>query len=246
MEAVMETFDSLGIAFPLFQAQTHDASAYRGLGGCSICRADPAHCFRLGVGGCLVVACPDCGSENALSVSDDEDPACLLCQRPVPFPALERSPDLMACYGCLRSGKAAFTIDTEFGMVRWEDASAGRTFGIPADSIPGYETVVMDDGWLAARVERDWLFELVRTPSYSTWQGEQWQFCCQRPMIYLGAWTSADFDAHAPDGDGRALFAQTIPDASDALWTGRLHDVAGVYVFRCPQCASLKGHWDMA
>src|SRR5204862_979 len=49
-----------------------------------------------------------------------------------------------------------------------------------------------------------------------------------------------------PDGDGRALFEEVVQDAVPGLWEDRLHDVTGVYVFRCPACGRLSAHWDIA
>jgi hypothetical protein len=64
-------------------------------------------------------------------------------------------------------------------------------------------------------------------------------------MACIGSWESRDFDAAAPDGDGKRLFDRVVIDAVDELWTGQLHDAAGIYVFRCRQCAALRAHWDM-
>ncbi len=87
--------------------------------------------------------------------------------------------------------------------------------------------------WEAVRVPQAHLVELLQTPSYSTWQGENWLFCCQQPMVYLGAWTADDFERHAGEGKGRALFDVVVPDAVEWLWH---HGGASIYVFRCPAC----------
>jgi uncharacterized protein CbrC (UPF0167 family) len=90
------------------------------------------------------------------------------------------------------------------------------------------------------------MFELLRTPSYSTIQADQWQFCCRQPMIYLGEWTRGDFNRHAPDGHGEAFFRKVVQDVIPGLWEDNLHEVTGIYVFRCPVCSRLTAHWDLA
>ena len=127
-------------------------------------------------------------------------------------------------------------------MIRWEDAVAGVTYGIPGTYLVGYpefEVVPKEDGWIGVRVEPALLLELVRTPGYISWQGESWQFHCGRPMVYLGAWDEEDFARHAPDGDARALFERIVDHAN---WDYR--DAVVVYVFRCAVCQALTAYWD--
>lgn len=98
-----------------------------------------------------------------------------------------------------------------------------------------------DFDWEAVRVPHVHLMELLRTPTYSTWQGEHWLFCCQQPMVYLGEWSPQNFEQYAGAGKGRALFDVVVPDAVDWLWG---HGGAGIYVFRCAVCGRLDSHWD--
>jgi uncharacterized protein UPF0167 len=98
-----------------------------------------------------------------------------------------------------------------------------------------------DMDWEAVRVPQAYLMELLRTPTYSTWQGEYWLFCCQRPMVYLGDWGPADFERYAGEGNGRALFETVAPDTDYWLWG---HGGSGIYVFRCPACGRLGCHCD--
>ncbi|WP_181448805.1 CbrC family protein [Nonomuraea aridisoli] len=65
---------------------------------------------------------------------------------------------------------------------------AGRTHGVPDfGHAPGFELEPPgEDDWVAVRIPSAVLLELVRTPTYSTWQGEQWLFCCGDAMTYLG------------------------------------------------------------
>ena len=60
--------------------------------------------------------------------------------------------------------------------------------------------------------------ELLHTPSFITWQGGRWLFCCREPMIYLGAWSPEKFSRQADDGDGEALFYQIVEGAHSELW----------------------------
>jgi uncharacterized protein CbrC (UPF0167 family) len=90
------------------------------------------------------------------------------------------------------------------------------------------------------------MFELLRTPTYSSIQGERWQFCCERPMVFFGEWSRAEFAQRAIDGDGRRLFEEIVQGSVPGLWENELHDVTGIYVFRCPSCQRLTAHWDIA
>lgn len=164
----------------------------------------------------------------------------------VPFPDLPDDEEIVVCYDCLRSGKAAITTDTELGMISWEQAYEGLTHGIPGMSRSDFELVEGEDGWMRARLPSEMMFELLRTPNYSSIQGEQWQFCCQRPMIFIGNWSRERFRNEAPDGDGEALMRTIVEQVVPGLWEDQLHDVTGIYVFRCPECGRRTGHWDIA
>jgi uncharacterized protein CbrC (UPF0167 family) len=93
---------------------------------------------------------------------------------------------------------------------------------------------------------KELLLELIHTPGYTTWQGEQWQFCCDRPMIYVGTWGQEEFEKHAPGGDGRAFFLDIVDEADGELWEdGEMDCAITVYAFRCPKCGNYKAHWDI-
>lgn len=242
----MPTFAGLGIPFPLFEADTERAVEYVGIHRCSLCGAGQVHCFKLGIGADVIVTCPSCGNETPLDADDKKGANCQSCSKPIPFPKVGGSGQLVACYQCLRSGKAALTKDTVLGMVRWEDAQRGSTHGRPGLDTTDFETIPKEDDWVAARVPEEHLMELVRTPTYSTIQGDQWQFCCRRPMTFIGEWDRDDFDRNAPDGNGKAFFQEIVQDVVDGLWEDELHDETGIYVFRCKQCGRLTAHWDIA
>ena len=264
------TFADLGIPFPLFEASADEASNYHGLATCTLCGHPDRHCFEMGIGSDIILPCPRCHTENALDADDRASVFCRNCESPVTFPDYDTP--ILICYQCWRAGNAAFTMDTELGMVTWDHAIQGVTHGAPGLSNPDFEmikapeqdaepdaaTVFTQDGprgwamtessnaWTAARVPTEMLLELVRTPAYATWQGEQWSFHCKQPMVYIGPWEQADFDHHAADGDGRALYMQITDAPFEDLWDegGEMSDLMYVYVHRCPSCGTLRAHWD--
>jgi uncharacterized protein CbrC (UPF0167 family) len=189
--------------------------------------------------------CPRCGTVNGLDASDREDCPCRKCKTTLRFPDLGEG-EIKACYDCLRSGRAAIDKDTELGMVSWEQAFEGVTHGIPGLSRSDFEMVPKEDGWVGARLPQDMMFELLRTPTYNSIQGERWQFCCQRPMVFLGEWSREEFSIRAPDGDGRRFFEGVVQDPVRGLWEDKLHDITGVYVFHCQKCNRQTAHWDIA
>lgn len=267
-----KTFADLGIPFQLFEAPVEEVAGYCGINQCALCDNANRYCFELDIDDQLVIECENCGAESALDADDRLDVACLKCGATVVFPN-HIAEQVIVCYECLRGGKAALGKDTVVGMVGWEQANAGITHGVPhienldfeiitieteyPDSNPPAKTMTQDgaagwvaveqsDDWYAARIPKELLFELVRTPSYPTWQGEQWQFCCGKPMIYVGSWNQTDFEQHAGDGDGRALFLEIVDSAHDELWeNGQMATAIVTYMFRCPICSRYKGHWDV-
>ncbi|HWY75851.1 MAG TPA: CbrC family protein [Verrucomicrobiae bacterium] len=239
------TFQQLGAPFPLFEAPASNAEDYCGPATCSICGQQASVCFRLGIGCALIVPCPSCRTENGLDAFEGKPQACRNCKSVITFP-LPRRARAITCYACLRAGRAAMTKDTVLGMISWDQAFEGLTHGRPRLSRPDFEMVPTESDWVRARLPKEMMFELLRTPSYSAIQADQWQFCCRQPMIYLGAWTREDFNRHAPDGHGEVIFRNVVQDVVPGLWEDDLHDVTGIYVFRCPACSRLTAHWDLA
>ena len=136
--------------------------------------------------------------------------------------------------------------DTILGMISRDQAFEGLTHGLPGLNDPDFEMVATDSDWVRARLAQDVMFELLRTPTYSTIQGERWQFCCRQPMIFVGCWSLEDFTTHAPDGDGEGFFRRVVQDVVPGLWEDQLHDETGIYVFRCQTCGRMTAHWDLA
>jgi uncharacterized protein CbrC (UPF0167 family) len=240
-----KTFAQLGIPFPLFQGPVEQAGEYVGLDLCSICGAKGQHCFGLGIGCAVIAACPKCATDNGLDACDKEAASCRQCGGNIPF--LEHDDEeFKACYACLRSGRAAISKDTELGMISREQAFNGVTHGGPGLNRTDFEMVPKEDNWVGARLPQAMMFELIRTPTYSTIQGERWQFCCRQPMLFLGEWSRQDFFKYAPDSDGHRFFQQIVQRVIPGLWEDNLHDITGVYVFRCPGCGRMTAHWDIA
>jgi uncharacterized protein CbrC (UPF0167 family) len=232
-------FAEMEIPFPLYEGEV-TGTEFCGLATCSLCLRSNEHCFLLGVGDYLMIPCAACGSVNGLSADARKDTQCRSCQRLIPFPVASSFKKVRICYGCLRDGRAALPKDTELGGISWEEAFEGVTRGVPGLQRTDFELVSQGDDWMGALLPQETMFELLRTPTYCTWQGEQWLFCCQRPMIYVGNWTTDDFCKAAPDGNGTRLLRQVIPEANSDWWSAMM----STYIFRCPVCQRLKGHYD--
>lgn len=160
------------------------------------------------------------------------------------------------CYDCFRA--SGHTMNTEYGMVRPEDARAGVTHGVPLDPkrLPDLPLVAHpidpafpDEHWYSVKCDPQDLEELTRTPKYHTWQGEQWLFCCGRPAVFAGTLNSRSLAKFAPrigtspqdilDGLVSQLGIR-LPISLQDLDGGSV----GVYVFRCRECQGLLSHVD--
>src|SRR5262249_8580338 len=152
------------------------------------------------------------------------------------------------CYTCLRAGKVAITKNTEFGMVSYNQVIAGVTNGVPGLRQDQFESVVIDpdpdfpdEEWVGVRLPEEIMLELIRTPTYGSWQGECWLFCCRYPMTFVGEWNCDEFDQHSADGNGEQLFYSVVEGVPEDTW-----DALGVglsaYVFECKRCGKLRAH----
>lgn len=241
------TFAELGIPFPLYESFV-DGTEFAGIGTCCICLTRNSPSFRLGVGADVIIPCESCSTENGLDVDDKASKGCRNCGARVPFPegiALRKEPK--TCYSCLRAGKAALSKDTEFGLITWEHAVLGVTHGVPGLNTEEFETVLTfeeeEENWYGVRLPRESMLELLRTPTYSTWQGEHWLFCCCYPMTFVGNWDHQEFDRRAPDGNGERLYYSVVESVPSDSWDG-LSNALSVYVFQCKSCGKLRAHYD--
>src|SRR5262249_592300 len=155
------------------------------------------------------------------------------CKAAVPYPpdiATKKEPK--TCYDCLRAGKVAITNDTEFGMVSFNEVITGVTYGVPGLRQDQFESVVLDpdEEWVGVRLPEEIMLELVRPPTYGTWQGECWLFCCRYPMTFVGEWHHEQFDQRAADGNGERLYYAVVEDVPPDTWDTLGHGLC-VYVF---------------
>ena len=203
--------------FPLFAAPLSEAAGHTGAGPCVVCGKLVDERLRLGRTGRLV---------------------------PATTPS---EPDDAVCVPCLRAGHVAFSRDTEYGLVGWEDALAGRTDGVPglrhADGFAVSEP--NEDGWVSVEIPPMVLLELVRTPVYSTWQDERWLFCCGSAMVYIGRWGSVEVVHHLP-GDPAAAFLAIFDGAEPWMWADVDELSIDFHAFRCRSCDRVRGHVDMS
>jgi len=256
------TFADLEIDFPLFGADVSEASGWQPHGVCEICSQQRSG-FEIGMGDYVESPCATC--EAVTPMPANNHPAeCVQCQAEVQL--LRDLTGSHGCWRCLRSGRWASTKDTEAGAVTPVHALLGRTHGLPfppgaladtawRDTGSNHPTLAgwpvtdpNEDGWRAAIIPSKVLVELVRSPTYITWQGEQWLFHCRRPMKYAGPWGKLEFDAAAPNRDGRSLALSSAGLHEDA-WQD-LSDSAGecavlAYMFECLDCRAHRGHWDI-
>ncbi len=245
---VVTYFHDLGAVFPLFNARVEEASEYVGIADCSITRAEAVPCFRLGVGCHLVVRCLACGADNGLDADDRDAEVCHRCAELVEFP--RGMPDeIVVCYAALRAGRAAISKDTEYGMITWESAQCGLTEGPPGggrsrQSSRAPLSALCEDR-AGTKLDPEVMLELLRTPTYISWQGERWLFEGRTPGVFIGCWDAADFAAHAGSQSAEDLFFAVVGSSERWLWSALGAGRISVYVFRMPGSGDLRAHWDM-
>src|SRR5262249_17046504 len=116
----------------LFTAPAEYVSNLLGKGICCVDGMIHDQRLALGIGCDFIVRCPSCARETAIDASESASQRCLWCKSGVPGPTLsDENNSRAACFSCLRAGRVAITQNTEFGMVRWQDAIAGLTHGVP-------------------------------------------------------------------------------------------------------------------
>jgi uncharacterized protein CbrC (UPF0167 family) len=213
-----------------------------------VCRQHVEDRLELGIGDDLIYNCVAGGHAFAVPADEERDAlACPQCASPADPPP--HDPEPAVCVPCLHAGRAALTKDTEYGMVRWEDAVRGRTHGVPV--VPRADrglplTEPDEEGWVSVLVPSSVLLELIRTPTYPTWQGARWLFCCSSAMTYIGEWTRVDLERRAMERpeDAFAEIFDTDPDLLSHLRADPAHHGLHGYVFRCRSCGRLRGHLD--
>jgi hypothetical protein len=155
------------------------------------------------------------------------------------------------CYSCFRNGPIDWARDTELGFITAELANSGMTHGLPLNdpsSIQQYKLTphpidpnFPDQIWFHFHVDADLLKELLRTPTYHTWQGDRWLFCCSRPMVFRGSLPADLFHASASGIErGIRVFLES------PAWerTAGSHGSHTLYAFTCGSCGNLRYHED--
>lgn len=239
----VKSFQDLSHLFPLFEA---DDPAFAGIGTCCVCQGHDLLCFSVELNTSVVSSCPYCESKNVFACDSVEDVSCFHCQKLVKHPLGDNDEsDLIACYYCLRAGELSKPKDTEFGLIAWEQSRSGVTHGVPHLQQSQFESVLIDreENWIGVKLQRRSIFELLHTPTYTTWQGECWLFCCQTPMTFLGEWTPERFEERSPHGDGASFFYSVIEPREDGLWEGVGQGLC-VYVFECKACRKVRANYD--
>ncbi len=245
--------DAAGVLldFPLFTADMEEAGSYIGAGFCVVRQCKAEHVFVLGIGDYVRRVCTKCSTENYLDVDDAENIQCVSCGTVVAFPEMGEEDEFTVSYEAIRAGDVAMTKDTEFGMISHEQAAKGETHGVPdMDAEPSEEMMESDEDWVTTKLEPEVMWELLRTPTFVSWQGESWLFNDGRPMVFKGSWSREDFVERAAvdGGDGKALFEKIVEDLPPFdIW--ERFESAGevcVYVFECSRTGKLRANWDMA
>jgi len=132
------------------------------------------------------------------------------------------------CVECLAAQKFNFVHDTEFGLLRRATQPNAQL------------SQAMIDGML-------------RTPRYSSCYGAHCETHCGDFMTYVGQWHPMDFVNAAPDGNGKALFANVISEPGSVMLHYKLERYPAhptpedkwafpVHVFRCRHCGAIRAY----
>lgn len=172
-------------------------------------------------------------SPNAydLGLFEMDDGICQACsrRRPMRYTSSFYSRENVAyiCPWCVADGTAARVFDGEFSD------SAG---------IEG----VSSDPTVPVTVDEDEAREVAtRTPSYPSWQQEEWRSHCGRPCAFIGDIGSSDLAPYLKEPDFLADVDGGLGWDPDLLRTSlsRGGDLAG-YLFRCLTCGAHRLHVD--
>jgi Uncharacterised protein family (UPF0167) len=245
-------FSRPGHSLPLFEVPASEAWQFKGIGRCSLCQQEGVYCFDLKYAA-IIVRCAACEAEATLrkplgrgqelgSRSASIEPradaplgqACPGCGNRLAVAELERIAE-PACYVCVRQGRIAMSKDTELGMIRHEDAMRGVTRGRPTLDRADVELVrPADTSWVCAKLPIATMLELIRTPSYLAYQGENWLYCCGGPMVYVGLWSGKRFGALALD--------QVV----GSPLRGLAESPFKLCAFRCAACKKYRAYSDVS
>ncbi|QFZ18893.1 CbrC family protein [Saccharothrix syringae] len=137
------------------------------------------------------------------------------------------TPDVRLCPWCIADGSAATRFDGEFSDRSGIDGFRVEPGGTPAVDPDAAEEVA------------------TRTPSYPSWQQEQWRVHCGLPCAFIGFAGADDLPLLLPDPvladdvDGGTGFPGEVLRAH----LSREGDLSG-YLFRCLTCGAHRLHVD--
>lgn len=229
--------------FPLYLAPVEKAPCFHGFGKSIISGEESHQCFRLGIGATLVIKCPRCKNTCYLDCGEDDLPSNCKCGEPFPF---NTTSERLITYQELRAGRGLITKDTEAGMISEEQLITGWTHGNPnPDFLRGFEIrkdPESEDGWYQAKVSTEDMYELLRTPDYETWQGDNWQFHNGHPMAFVGEWNRDDFDRNRGDATVEDFMVQVL--GSEFRCSLEYEDAVCKYIFQDTMSGIFKGHYD--
>jgi hypothetical protein len=238
----MATFAELGIPFPLYRGQVKECSDYHGPGVSSISGVPSDHCFKLGIGGSLVLECRACRQTVLHNCGDAGPVVCSACSTET---IAQSKGKFLITYEELRQGLGLIVKDTEIGMISYEQYQLGQSHGSPyPDSLHGFDVIQNADGWYCAKLDRQDMHELLRTPNYVTWQGERWLFHQRKPMIFLGEWTEEDFERNRGSQGLRDYYLEVLGADFSDLYDHR--DGVCKYIFTSVDGGVIRGHYDFS
>ena len=270
------TFQELGIPFPLFEAPIECSGSFFECDDCSFCGSESVPCFEIEPEE-KIVECFKCEGQSTREWGPTQKAACAQCKSD--FVNELEEEDLRICYPCLREGRAALEKTTELGVVSLREALTGEVdlslaftsamaCGFDPESLPKLCLPNLLNGpgtYFSQRLDflkkhssrrpgrlemaKEDLYELLRTPSFITWQQDFWFFCCQRPMIFIGEWSIADFAKYDGRLNGWRAFKELLGATESDLpvWKSLAGDsdtIGGPYLFRCQICREHRGYWD--
>lgn len=163
------------------------------------------------------------------NIFEDFDGVCEACNKPramrytASFYAMEDVEYI--CPWCIADGTAARVFDGEFCAA--------------IDSIPGNSTFSFEV------YEAESLEVATRTPSYFSWQQEEWRSHCGRPCAFLGDIGANDLPQYLTEPEFSADVNSGLGWDPELLRSrlGKRGDLAG-YLFRCLTCGAHRLHVD--
>ncbi len=102
-------------------------------------------------------------------------------------------------------------------------------------------------------VKKEYYEEMLKTPYYTTYQGEQWMCHCENFMDYIGIWDAPDFTKESGNDNGKELFEEMTISGYHHLWDefdlkvnekNESWEDALYHAFQCRHCKIKQGYWE--